>query len=32
MRGAAIEAEFIDSMTNERVAAMVERKLAACRI
>ncbi len=25
--GAAIEAEFIDSMTNERVAAMVERKL-----
>jgi hypothetical protein len=27
MGGAAIEAEFIDSMTNERVAAMVERKL-----
>lgn len=27
MGGAAIEAEFIDSMTNERVAAMVELKL-----
>lgn len=27
MGGAAIEAEFIDSMTNERMAVMVERKL-----